>query len=290
MIKKGILVAAGAGSRLAPLSSSFTKHLFPIYDKPMIFYSLSILLLAGIRDISLVTKSKDLNLYKSLLGNGSRYGIKIKYVIQNKPKGIADALLLNLKFIKNDSVCVVLGDNIIYGDTLSSKLKSLAQKNNRASIFGYYVNNPSEFGIVNFNTKNNIVSLKEKPKKPKSNWAVPGVYFYDDTLTSKLKKIKPSNRKELEITDVNQLYLKENKLDLILLGRGYAWLDMGTYESIQEASNFISAIEKRQGLKIGCIEEICFNNNWINKKNMQYFVKKYRGTQYGEYLKSIMNK
>ena len=288
--KKGILVAAGTGSRLAPLSNSISKHLFPVYDKPMIYYSLSILLLAKIRDISLVTTRKDLSLYKSLFGDGSNYGIKITYVVQEKPKGIAHALLLNLDFIKNEPVCVVLGDNIIYGDTLIARLISMSKVNNKSSIFGYYVKNPENFGIVNFNSKNKPISIEEKPSKPKSNWAIPGVYFYDNTLSDKLIKIKPSKRRELEITDINKLYLKEKKLEITLLGRGYAWLDMGTYDSIQEANNFISAIEKRQGFKIGCIEEICFNNKWIDKKQMKFFINKYKNTDYGKYLNKISKK
>ncbi len=290
MIKKGIIIAAGSGSRLAPLSNSLSKHLFPVYDKPMIFYSLSILLLAKIKNISLVTRNQDINLYKSIFGNGEKFGFNLQYVIQDKPKGIADALKKNIDFINYDPVCVVLGDNVIYGNTLASNLISLTKKTNKSHIFGYYVKNPKDYGIVNFDKNNNIISLEEKPKKPKSNWAIPGIYFYDKTLIKKLKKIKPSKRKELEITDVNKLYLKEKKLDLTLLGRGYAWLDMGTYDSIQEANNFISAIEKRQGLKIGCVEEICFNNGWLSKENMKYFVKKYKSTNYGEYLNSIINR
>ncbi len=290
MIKKGIIIAAGSGSRLAPLSNSLSKHLFPVYDKPMIYYSLSILLLAKIKNISLVTRNQDINLYKSIFGNGEKFGFKLHYVIQDEPKGIADALKKNIDFINYDPVCVVLGDNVIYGNNLASQLISLTKKTKKSHIFGYYVKNPKNYGIVNFDKNYNIISLEEKPKKPKSNWAVPGIYFYDKTLIKKLKKIKPSKRQELEITDVNKLYLKENKLDLTLLGRGYAWLDMGTYDSIQEANNFISAIEKRQGLKIGCIEEICFNNGWISKANMNYFINKYKNTNYGEYLNSIINR
>ena len=282
------MIAAGRGTRLAPLTNSISKHLFPIYDKPMIYYSLSLLLLAKIKDISLVTTSRDLHLYKSLLGDGSKFGIKIKYIIQDEAKGIAHALLLNLKFINDDPVCVVLGDNIIYGNTLGGILSNIAKDINKASIFGYYVKNPNKFGIIKLDKNKKPISIEEKPIKPKSNWAVPGIYFYDSTLSTKLNTIKPSKRNELEITDINSLYLKENKLNIHLLGRGYAWLDMGSYDAIDEASNFISAIEKRQGFKIGCIEEICFRNSWIGEKEMKLFIKKYINTEYGSYLKKIL--
>ena len=287
-VRKGIIVAAGKGTRLAPLTNSLSKHLFPIYDKPMIFYSLSLLLLAKIKNISLVTTSRDLELYKLLLGDGKRYGIKIQYIIQDQAKGIAHALLLNLDFIKNDPVCVVLGDNIIYGNTLPKLLLDLSKNTKKTTIFGYHVKNPNNFGIIAFGKNNKIISIDEKPKNPKSNWAIPGIYFYDNTLSQKLTNIKPSKRNEFEITDINKLYLKEGKLNINLLGRGYAWLDMGSYNSIQEANNFISVIEKRQGFKIGCIEEICFRNSWIRKKEMNYFISKYKNTEYGSYLKNII--
>tara|TARA_B100000902_G_scaffold399952_1_gene473925 strand:- start:3144 stop:4007 length:864 start_codon:yes stop_codon:yes gene_type:complete len=286
---KGIILAGGSGSRLFPLTSSVSKQLLPIYDKPMIFYSLSVLMLAGIKDIMIISTPDDLPLYQKLLKEGKHLGVNICYAIQNHPNGIAEAFIIGEKFIGNDPVCLILGDNIFYGDQFSQFLHKVRKNLNGATIFGYRVKNPKEFGIIELDEKNNPISIQEKPKKPKSNYAVTGLYFYDKNVISFAKTLKPSARGELEITEINNLYLKENKLTVRLLGRGFAWLDTGTHENLIEASQFIHTVEKRQGLKIACIEEISLLNNWISPKDLKELTKKMPNSSYKEYLINLIS-
>lgn len=281
---KGIVLAGGAGTRLYPLTKSISKQIIPIYDKPMIYYPLSVLMLAGIREILIISTPEEIHLYSNLLGDGSELGIKLSYEIQPSPDGLAQAFIIGEKFIGKDNVCMILGDNIYYGYNFSKVLTQAAQLKDGATVFGYYVNDPERYGVVDFDPEGNVLSLEEKPEKPKSNYAVTGLYFYSNDVVDKAKSLKPSARGELEITDLNRLYLEEKRLKVELLGRGMAWLDTGTHESLLQASNFIATIEKRQGLKIACIEEIAYNKGYIDQQQLLELGKKLEKNQYGQYL------
>jgi glucose-1-phosphate thymidylyltransferase len=284
---KGIILAGGSGSRLYPLTKGITKHLLPIFDKPMIYYPLSILMLAGIKDILIISTPKDIDRFKDIFGDGSYLGIKIEYAKQEHPNGLAEAFILGEQFIDNDDVCLVLGDNLIYGEGLIKLLEDSAeivQNENKAVVFGYYVDDPSVYGVVEFNTNKKVISIKEKPANPKSNHAVIGLYFYPNDVVKIARKVKPSPRGELEITSINQEYLARERLYVEVLGRGYAWLDTGTHEDLLEAGNFIEVIEKRQGLKIACIEEIAFNKGYISKQQLIELSKELSKNSYGKYL------
>ncbi len=284
---KGIILAGGNGSRLYPSTLSVSKQLLPIYDKPLIFYPLSILMLADIKDILIICFEKHLDLYKGLLGNGAKYGLNIKYEIQDVPKGIADAFLVGEKFIRKDKVCLLLGDNIFWGQGFSSILQR-CRRVKGAKIFGYRVDNPSEFGVITFDSDGSPKTIEEKPKKPKNNLAIPGLYFYDNSVIDRAKKLKPSKRGELEITDVNKSYIDDGLLDIIELGRGFAWLDTGTPESLLEASNFVGMIEKRQGTKIACLEEIALKKSWITYSSLRKNIKKMPDSSYKDYLQKVL--
>ena len=281
---KGIILAGGSGTRLYPITKGISKQLLPVYDKPMIYYPLSVLMLAGIKDILVITTPQDQDNYMQLLGNGSQLGIKISYIKQENPDGLAQSFILGEEFIDGDSVCLVLGDNIFWGHGFTSLLKHAANQATGASIFGYQVKDPERFGVVEFDDDFKVISLEEKPKSPKSNFAVTGLYFYDNDVVSMAKKIKPSARGELEITTLNQIYLERGDLHVELLGRGFAWLDTGTHESLLDAATFVETIEKRQGYKIACLEEIAWNNNWINRDNLIDLAKDYSKNSYGQYL------
>lgn len=265
---KGIILAGGSGTRLYPITKGISKQLIPIYDKPMIYYPLSTLMLAGITDILVISTPEYTPLFEQLLGDGSEWGISLTYKVQEKPNGLAEAFILGADFIGNDSVCLILGDNIYYGSGLSKLVQEAAQKTNGATVFGYHVNDPERFGVVDFDSNMKALSIEEKPKNPKSNYAVTGLYFYDNTVVEKAKHLKPSDRGELEITDINKLYLDEGKLDVKLMGRGYAWLDTGTHDSMMEAASFIATIQKRQNLKVACLEEIAYRMGYINKEKL----------------------
>jgi len=284
---KGIILAGGKATRLYPVTKAVCKQLLPVYDKPMVYYPLSILMLAGIRDILIISTPQALPRLKDLLGYGSAIGINISYAKQLKPKGIAESFIVGEKFIAKDNVCLVLGDNILYGHNLSDLLKEAAGQKAGATIFGYYVKDPGRYGVIEFDEKFRIVSITEKPQKPKSNYVVTGLYFYDNGVIKIAKNLKPSSRGELEITDINSEYLRTKKLEVRLLGRGYAWLDMGTCDSLVEASIFIKTIEDRQGLKIGCIEEIAYRMGYINAKQLEKIAIS-MCTGYGDYLKKIL--
>lgn len=284
---KGIILAGGSGTRLYPLTLGVSKQLLPIYDKPMIYYPISVLMLAGINEILIISTSTDINNYKRLLGNGSQFGLNFKFAIQDEPKGIGQAFLIGEKFIGDDSICLVLGDNIFYGQGLSDLLEQVGKNNKGSTIFGYHVSNPSEFGVVGLNNKNEIIKLQEKPKKPLSNYAITGLYFYDNSVINVSKKMKLSKRGEYEITDINKYYMSKKNLNLKILGRGIAWLDTGTHESLIQASNFVQTIESRQGLKIACLEEIAYKKGWISKKSLINSSKNYGNSEYGRHLKLI---
>jgi glucose-1-phosphate thymidylyltransferase len=286
---KGIILAGGSGSRLNPITNAVSKQLLPIYDKPMIYYPLSVLMLSGIREILIITTPLDRSTFFRLLGDGSQFGIKIEYAIQNKPNGLAEAFLIGEKFIGKSKVCLILGDNIFYGSNLITSLKKASNLNRGATVFGYKVKNPKNFGIVELNKKGKAISLEEKPRKPKSKIAVTGLYYYDNEVIKISKMIKPSKRGELEITDINKVYLDRRKLDVQLLGRGFAWLDTGTYESLLNASKFVETIESRQGNKIGCIEEIAFKKKWINRNQLKIRANLFKKSSYGEYLLSLLD-
>ncbi len=281
---KGIILAGGNGTRLYPLTLAVNKQLLPIYDKPMIFYPISILMLAGIKDILIISTPKNLPDFKKLLGDGKNFGIKLSYISQPSPDGLAQAFILGEKFIGSDNVAMVLGDNIFYGNGLTKILKEAVQNKKQATIFGYYVDDPTRFGVVEFNKKNEAISIEEKPKNPKSNYAVTGLYFYDNQVINFAKKCKPSKRGELEITSINEMYLKKGALKVKLLGRGFTWLDTGTIDSLMKASDFVRTIEEEQNIKIAVLEEIAYKNNWINKKTLIEMAKKYGKSPYGEYL------
>jgi len=286
---KGIILAGGAGTRLYPITKSISKQIIPIYDKPMIYYPLSVLMLAGIRDILIISTPKDIHLYEDLLGNGNQFGINISYEIQPSPDGLAQAFIIGERFIGNDNVCLILGDNIYYGYGFSKILNRSAELKDGAIVFGYYVNDPERYGVVEFDKEGNVLSLEEKPEKPKSNYAVTGLYFYSNDVIEKAKSLKPSKRGELEITDLNRIYMQENRLQVELLGRGFAWLDTGTHESLLEASNYIATIEHRQGLKIACIEEIAYSKGFITKEQLIGLGNELKNNQYGKYLLKIAN-
>jgi len=285
---KGIILSGGSGSRLYPSTVAVSKQLLPIYDKPMIYYSLSVLMLAGINDILIITSKDDIQNYKRLFGDGSNLGLKINYDTQEHPNGIAEAFLIGEKFIGNGSVCLILGDNLFYGPGFSEKLKKAKLSNIGATLFGYRVIDPERFGIIELDQNNNILSIEEKPKKPKSNYAVSGLYFYDNAVVNFAKEIKPSKRGELEITDINQLYLDNKSLKVELLGRGFAWLDTGTNESLLEAGHFVRTLEKRQGLKLACLEEIALKNDWISSGALSNLILKIKDSEYKTYLELIL--
>ena len=285
---KGIILAGGAGTRLNPLTKAVSKQLIPVYDKPMIYYSLSTLMLAGIKDILIISTPQDLPKFIELLGNGREIGLNLSYKEQPKPEGIAQAFIIGEKFIENDSVCLILGDNIFYGHNFSMTLQRIAGLKKGACIFGYWVANPQRYGVVEFNEKNEAISIEEKPKYPKSNYAVPGIYFYDNEVINISKNLKPSARGELEITDINLAYLKKGNLRVELLGRGYAWLDTGTPDSLLDASNYIATMERRQGLKIGCIEEVAFRMGYIKRSQLEKIIDKLPANDYKKYLNIIL--
>ncbi|MDK2907092.1 glucose-1-phosphate thymidylyltransferase [Petrotoga miotherma DSM 10691] len=281
---KGIILAGGNGTRLYPITKGISKQLLPIYDKPMIYYPLSVLMISGIREILIISNPEYIDMYKRLLNDGSHLGLKIDYEIQEKPRGLADALNVGEDFIGKDSVCLILGDNVFYGQGFGPKLQKASEVERGAVIFGYYVTNPSEFGVVEFDEQGNVLSLEEKPSKPKSNYAIPGLYFYDNSVIEKAKNLKPSARGELEITDLNREYLKEQQLRVELLGRGFAWLDTGTYDGLANAADFVRTIQKRTGLYIACLEEIAYRNKWITKEELIKLGKEYEKTEYGQYI------
>jgi len=281
---KGIVLAGGSGTRLYPITKSISKQIIPVYDKPMIYYPLSVLMLAGIREILIISTPQDISLYERLLGDGSDLGIQLEYAIQPSPDGLAQAFIIGDKFVGNDSVCMVLGDNIFYGFDFSRILREAAELKDGAIVFGYYVNDPERYGVAEFDSNGKVLSLEEKPQNPKSNYAVTGLYFYSNDVVQKAKGLKPSARGELEITDLNKLYLKEERLSVKLLGRGMAWLDTGTHDSLLEASNFISTIENRQGLKVACLEEIAYNNGYISREQLLKLAEPLKKNHYGEYL------
>lgn len=284
---KGIILAGGSGTRLYPLTMVTSKQLLPVYDKPMIYYPLSTLMLAGIKDILIISTPTDLPNFERLLGDGSNFGINLSYKVQPSPDGLAQAFLLGEEFIGDDSCAMVLGDNIFYGNGFSKLLKNAASKENGATVFGYYVEDPERFGIVEFDNEGKAVSLEEKPQNPKSNYAVTGLYFYDKSVVKKAKNVKPSARGELEITDLNKMYLEEGTLDVVTLGRGFAWLDTGTVDALNEAAEFVKVIEDRQGIMISAIEEIAYRNGWIDKEKLLESAKLYGKSAYGQHLKKV---
>lgn len=281
---KGIILAGGSGTRLYPITKGISKQLIPVYDKPMIYYPLSTLMLAGIKDILIISTPEYTPLFKQLLGDGSEWGISLTYKVQEKPNGLAEAFVLGADFIGDDSVCLILGDNIYYGSGLSKLVQEAAEKTDGATVFGYHVNDPERFGVVDFDSNMKALSIEEKPENPKSNYAVTGLYFYDNTVVEKAKNLKPSDRGELEITDINKLYLDEGKLDVKLMGRGYAWLDTGTHDSMMEAASFIATIQKRQNLKVACLEEIAYRMGYISKEKLVELAQPMKKNDYGQYL------
>ncbi|MBI9035727.1 MAG: glucose-1-phosphate thymidylyltransferase RfbA [Bacteroidales bacterium] len=289
---KGIVLAGGSGTRLYPITKGVSKQLLPIYDKPMIYYPLSVLMLAGIREVLIISTPQDLPGFKRLLGDGSDYGIELTYAEQPSPDGLAQAFIIGEEFIGDDAVCMVLGDNIFYGQGFSPMLEEsvrLAEQKNQASVFGYRVNNPESFGVAEFDDNGKVLSIEEKPKEPKSNYAVVGLYFYPNKVVEVAKNIKPSDRGELEITTVNQEFLKEETLNVKLLGRGFAWLDTGTHESLAQASNYVETIEKRQGLQVACLEEIAFEKGWISSERLKEIAEPMKKNEYGQYLMNLIN-
>ncbi|MBX2899711.1 MAG: glucose-1-phosphate thymidylyltransferase RfbA [Cyclobacteriaceae bacterium] len=285
---KGIILAGGSGTRLYPLTKSVSKQILPIYDKPMIYYPLSVLMLANIREILIISTPQDLPHFKNLLGDGSHLGLRLEYREQPSPDGLAQAFLIGDTFVGTDSSCLILGDNIFYGYGFSGMLEEVSKLKTGATVFGYYVNDPERYGVAEFDAHGNVLSLEEKPTAPKSNYAVTGLYFYDNTVVAKARSLKPSPRGELEITDLNKLYLEEKKLNVKLLGRGMAWLDTGTHQSLLQASNFVESIEERQGLKIACLEEIAFRKGYISAHQLTELAKPLLKNQYGQYLMKFL--
>ena len=286
---KGIVLAGGSGTRLYPLTMGVSKQLLAIYDKPMIYYPISVLMLAGINEILIISTPEDISSYERLLGNGSQFGISIEYSIQSKPNGLAQAFIIGESFISDSNVALILGDNVFYGQDFSNNLKIAISRDEGATIFGYHVNNPEHFGVLEFDNDGHVLSIEEKPKEPKSNLVVTGLYFYDNSVVEIAKKLIPSKRGEYEITDINNAYKNKDKLRVEILGRGFAWLDTGTYDSLIDAGQFVKTVEKRQGLKIACLEEIAFHNGWISKVELMSQVQRYKKTSYGEYLMKILS-
>ncbi|SHN11409.1 glucose-1-phosphate thymidylyltransferase RfbA [Halanaerobium congolense] len=284
---KGIILAGGSGTRLYPLTLVTSKQLLPVYDKPMIYYPLSILMLAGIKEILIISTPEDLPRFEELLGDGSQFGIELSYEVQPSPEGLAQAFIIGEEFIGEDNVAMILGDNIFYGNHLTSLLKEAVDNEDRATVFGYYVDDPERFGIVDFDEEGQVTSIEEKPDNPKSNYAVTGLYFYDNRVVDYAKNLEPSDRGELEITDLNWKYLEEGDLDVQLLGRGFAWLDTGKMDTLLEAAEFVRTIEHRQGIKISALEEIAFRNDWIDKETLLKSAKKYGNSPYGQFLKKV---
>jgi glucose-1-phosphate thymidylyltransferase len=285
---KGIILAGGSGTRLYPVTKAISKQITPIYDKPMIYYPLSVLMLAGIKDILIISTPRDLPVFKELLGTGEDFGVNFSYEVQENPNGLAEAFIIGESFIGNDSCALVLGDNIFYGHGLTGMLKDASKRDSGATIFGYPVQNPKSFGVVEFDKNGVAISLEEKPENPKSNFAIPGLYFYDNTVVEKAKAVKPSHRGELEITTLNEMYLNEGTLNVINLGRGMAWLDTGTHEGLLDASNFVATVQKRQGVMVACPEEIAYKNGWITDKKVEELAKPLLKSEYGKYLMNLI--
>lgn len=286
---KGIILAGGSGSRLYPVTKAMSKQMVPIYDKPMIYYPMSVLMLAGIREILIISTPRDIVNFKELFKDGSKYGLEVEYAIQEQPNGLAEAFIIGEEFIANDNVAMILGDNIFYGQSFSNHLKEVASLENGAIIFGYYVQDPREFGVVEFDENRKVISLEEKPEKPKSKYAIPGLYFYDNSVVKKAKELVPSSRGELEITDLNRVYMEEGNLKVNLLGRGMAWLDTGTHGSMLKASNFVEAVQNTQGTYIACLEEIAYRQGWISAENVIELAKPLMKTRYGKYLVDMVD-
>lgn len=286
---KGILLAGGFGTRLYPLTKAVSKQVLPIYDKPMIYYPLSVLMLADIRDILIISTNRDILIFQELFGNGSQLGLNLSYAVQEYPKGIAEAFILGEDFIGDDNVCLILGDNIFYGHDFIKLLSNASKNKSGATIFGYHVSNPQDFGVVEFDSNNKVISIEEKPKNPKSNYVIPGIYFYDNKVCNIAKNINPSKRGELEITDINLEYLKNKSLNVEIMGRGIAWLDTGTTKGLIDASNFVYSIQSRQGLYIACLEEIAYNKGYITKEHLLNLSKPLIKTDYGKYLENLAN-
>ena len=286
---KGIILAGGSATRLYPLSKAISKQIMPVYDKPMIYYPLSTLMLAGIREVLIISTPRDLPMFEQLLGSGEDLGMKFEYVVQEQPNGLAQAFVLGADFLNGEAGCLILGDNLFHGQNFSAMLKAAAAVEDGASIFGYYVKDPTAYGVVEFDESGKVISLEEKPKVPKSNYAVPGLYFYDKTVTEKARALKPSARGEYEITDLNKMYLEEGKLNVRLFGRGFAWLDTGNCDSLLEAGNFVETIQKRQGYYIACIEEIAWRNKWIDDERLRALGERSKVTLYGQYILSLLD-
>ncbi|WP_418964600.1 glucose-1-phosphate thymidylyltransferase RfbA [Cetobacterium sp.] len=285
---KGIILAGGSGTRLYPVTKAISKQITPIYDKPLIYYPLSVLMLAGIKDILIISTPRDIGTFEELLGSGKNLGLKIEYAIQDEPNGLAEAFIIGENFIGNDACALVLGDNMFYGHGLTGIVREAAKRDKGATIFGYYVNNPKAFGVVEFDENGKAISLEEKPEYPKSNFAIPGLYFYDSSVVEKAKRVKPSHRGELEITTLNEMYLNEETLNVLSLGRGMAWLDTGTHDGLLEASNFVKTIQSRQGVMVACLEEIAYKNGWISKEKVEELAKPLLKSHYGEYLINLI--